>query len=106
VAGWAPPDSLPVIADCGGVSTLTRSWVFSAASGVVTVRTIALGEIEDLLGSVAGEPIRDKMTAPLAAAPTAQATRGIKRLRLELAPRPRAPSEKKFPVNRIANPDT
>jgi hypothetical protein len=80
MAGSAPPDGLPVIADGGGISTLARSWVFSAASGVVAVRTIALGEIEDLLGALTGESIGDKITAPLAAATTAHATNEIKRL--------------------------
>ena len=50
--------------------------------------------------------MRDKTTAPLAVAPTAHATNGTKKLRLDLPPRRWAPSEKKFPVNRIAKPPT
>ena len=75
----SPPDTLLVTAGGSGVSTMGRSWAVLVGSEVPAFRTIARGEIVDTPGCVMGEPTRDKITAPLAVAPTAHATNGTKR---------------------------
>lgn len=51
------------------------------------LRTIARCEIDGALGCIEGEPTKNKITAPLAVAPTAHATNTAKMGRLERPPR-------------------
>jgi hypothetical protein len=53
--------------------------ILNGFGAVLAFRTIARAEVDGMPDSVTGEPTRDKMTAALAAAPTAQATDATKK---------------------------
>jgi hypothetical protein len=79
---------------CGDGVGLTWGppWTVFGSSGAPTFRTIALGENGGALDCVVGEPAREKITAALAVAPTAQATSVTKSVR-RVSPRASAHSE-------------